>query len=90
MITVSKFKPMKSKKPRIFLFSPEVPQFWNGYYAIYKPKGKSVLWTKKWFATNKSKSFKKAFLTIDVNKAHSYWNDYLNGGNPLKELDYLN
>jgi hypothetical protein len=89
MIKLSKFTPSKEKQPKHFLFSPDVPLFWNGYYAIFKPCGKEKLWTKKWFATKNGKTFKKAFLTMDVNQAHIHWNDWLNGKNPLKELDYL-
>ena len=76
MITLSRFITTENQSELVQMYKPCVPSFWKGYYAIFKPK-KDGLWTKKWFANNKSKTFKKAYRTIKVENAHKKWNDFL-------------
>jgi hypothetical protein len=77
MIRLSRFSPSKNKKPEHFLVSPDVPQFWGGYYAIFEPKDKSGLWTKMWFASDKGKTISRAFATIQVEQSQPLWNKFI-------------
>ncbi len=80
MITVSRFTTSIHQDENIQLSKPEVPLFWGGYYAIYKPNNGSV-WTKKWHQTNKGKTIAKAFKIVSIGDAHEIWNNFLNHKN---------
>ena len=80
MITLNKFIQNNKKSRDMHLCSPDVPNFYKGFYAIYKPNSrynKSRYHLKRWHVKNKGKIIETAEMIISIEKAHIFWNENL-------------
>lgn len=84
MITVRRFVTSEDQPAKVHMYKPDVPNHWDGFYAIFRPD-KDKFWIKKWFANDRSATFKKAWSAIPVKEAHEKWNEFLRNNQPVKQ-----